>query len=347
MINMQIVNRITVPLFIVFLLFFYSCEDLRLHTEMNFTLTPSDSLQLLKINGSTEIELNPNNFDGSNITVTWSANTGMIVGHGLTAIYTAPSEPCTAIVQTLLTDEYDLTIMDSLVIIVYKQLIILKADDLIYSSGYIIPLGFQRFIDYVEQKKIMASIGIIGNSLEIDNDDYFTILRDIINDGSIEFWNHGFDHKLNGVNQNGETYHEFWNTSYEYQKEHLEKTQDLAREKLGISLRAFGAPGNNHDSVTLDVINGNDEIKIWFYGNPESNKLILERHYNIEFPTSFPDYEEFVDNYPNDEEYLALQIHPNVWDDERFDQFNLIVDYLIQQRVAFVTPYQFYRLVQR
>ena len=347
MINMQIFNRIAVPLFIVFLLFFYSCEGLRLHTEMDFTLTPSDSLQLLKVNGSTEIELNPNDFDDSNITVTWSANTGMIVGHGLTAIYTAPSEPCTAIVQTLLTDEYDSTIMDSLVIIVYKQLIILKADDLIYSSGYTIPLGFQRFIHYVEQKKIMASIGIIGNSLEIDNDDYFTILRDIINDGSIEIWNHGFDHKLNGVNQNGETYHEFWNTSYEHQKEHLEKTQDLAREKLGISLRAFGAPGNNHDSVTLDVINGNDEIKIWFYGNPESNKLILERHYNIEFPTSFPDYEEFVDNYPNDEEYLALQIHPNVWDDERFEQFNLIVDYLIQQRVAFVTPYQFYRLAQR
>ena len=93
MVNMQIFNRIMVPLFTVFLLFFYSCEDLRLHTEMNFTLTPSDSLQLLKINESTEIELNPNNFDGSNITVTWSANTGMIVGHGLTAIYTAPSEP--------------------------------------------------------------------------------------------------------------------------------------------------------------------------------------------------------------------------------------------------------------
>ena len=94
------------------------------------------------------------------------------------------------------------------------------------------------------------------------------------------------------------------------------------------------------------MINGNDEIKVWFYGNPESNKLILEKHYNIEFPTSFPNYEEFVNNYPFDEEYLALQLHPKVWGDERFHQFDLIVDFLIEQKVAFVTPYQVYRLSQ-
>ena len=99
-------------------------------------------------------------------------------------------------------------------------------------------------------------------------------------DGSFEIWNHGYNHKLNGINENGETYHEFWNTTSDYQKEHLEKTQELALEKLGITLRAFGAPGNNHDSITLDVMNENDDIKVWFYGNPESNKIVLERYYN-------------------------------------------------------------------
>ena len=350
-INMQIFNKNMILLFIVSLLLFSSCEDIMLHPEMNFILTPSDSLQLLKINESTEIELNPNNFDHPNVTVTWSADTGVIVGHGLTAIYTAPSEPCTALVQTRVTDDYNETSLDSIKIIIYKQLIILKADDLIYSVGYIIPLGFQKFIDYIENKKIMASIGIIGNSLETDwlfsqGDNYYTILREIANDGSFEFWNHGFDHKLNGVNENGQTYHEFWNTSYEYQKEHLEKTQDLAREKLGITFRSFGAPGNNHDSVTLDVINENEEIKVWFYGNPKSNKLVLERHYNIEFSSQYPDYEEFVNNYPANEEYLALQIHPNAWDGEGFNQFDLIVDFLMEQKVAFITPYQLYRLAQ-
>ena len=121
------------------------------NTEMNFSLNPSDSLQLLKINESTEIELNHSNFNNPNITVAWSADTGMIVGYGSLAIYTAPSEPCTTLVQASITDSYNNTSVDSIKIIIYKQLIILKADDLSYSANYIIPLGFQNFIDYIEK----------------------------------------------------------------------------------------------------------------------------------------------------------------------------------------------------
>ena len=334
-------------LFTVSLLWIFSCENMILNTEMNFTLNPSDSLQLLKINESTEIELNHSNFNNPNITVAWSADTGMIVGYGSLAIYTAPSEPCTTLVQASITDSYNNTSVDSIKIIIYKQLIILKADDLSYSANYIIPLGFQNFIDYVENNNIKASIGLIGNSLEVKNEQYLQYIKNISSDGSFEIWNHGYNHKLTGTNENGETYHEFWNTTYDYQKDHLEKTQELALEKLGITLRAFGAPGNNHDSITLDIINENDEIKLWFYGNPESDKIVLERHYNIEFSSQYPDYEEFVNNYPANEEYLALQIHPKAWDNEGFNQFELIIEFLMTQKVAFITPYEFYRLSER
>ena len=334
-------------LFTVSLLWIFSCENMILNTEMNFTLNPSDSLQLLKINESTEIELNHSNFNNPDITVAWSADTGMIVGYGSLAIYTAPSEPCTTLVQANITDSFNNTSVDSIKIIIYKQLIILKADDLSYSANYIIPLGFQNFIDYVENNNIKASIGLIGNSLEVNNEQYLQYIKNISLDGSFEIWNHGYNHKLTGTNENGETYHEFWNTTYDYQKDHLEKTQELALEKLGITLRAFGAPGNNHDLITLDVINENDEIKLWFYGNPESDKIVLERHYNIEFSSQYPDYEEFVNNYPANEEYLALQIHPNAWDNEGFNQFELIIEFLMTQKVAFITPYEFYRLSER
>ena len=334
-------------LFTVSLLWIFSCENMILNTEMNFTLNPSDSLQLLKINESTEIELNHSNFNNPNITVAWSADTGMIVGYGSLAIYTAPSEPCTTLVQAIVTDSFNNTSVDSIKIIIYKQLIILKADDLSYSANYIIPLGFQNFIDYVENNNIKASIGLIGNSLEVKNEQYLQYIKNISSDGSFEIWNHGYNHKLTGTNENGETYHEFWNTTYDYQKDHLEKTQELALEKLGITLRAFGAPGNNHDSITLDIINENDEIKLWFYGNPESDKIVLERHYNIEFSSQYPDYEEFVNNYPANEEYLALQIHPKAWDNEGFNQFELIIEFLMTQKVAFITPYEFYRLSER
>ena len=55
----------------------------------------------------------------------------------------------------------------------------------------------------------------------------------------------------NGVNEDGEIYHEFWNSPYEYQKEHLLKTQTLFKEKLNITSHTFGAPGNAIDSNTV------------------------------------------------------------------------------------------------
>ena len=334
-------------LFTVSFMWVFSCEDMILDTKMNFTLTPSDSLQLLKINESTEIELNQSNFNDPEIMVTWSADTGMIVGNGLHAFYSAPSEPCTALVQAYLKDGNNDTSIDSIIIIIYKQLIILKADDFKFSQQHIIPLGFQRFIEFIESKKIKASIGIIGNSLEKGQQEYFTILKEIADDGSFEIWNHGFDHELFGVNNDGKTYHEFFNTNYDDQKNHLEKTQELASEKLGITIHAFGAPGNSYDSVTLNVIDEINEIKVWFYGNPESNKLVLKNLYNIEFDGQYPDYEKFVNNYPIDEKYLTLQIHPKAWDNNGFNQFELIIEFLITQKVAFITPYEFYRLSEK
>ena len=187
-------------LFTVSLLWIFSCENMILNTEMNFTLNPSDSLQLLKINESTEIELNHSNFNNPDITVAWSADTGMIVGYGSLAIYTAPSEPCTTLVQANITDSFNNTSVDSIKIIIYKQLIILKADDLSYSAEYIIPLGFQNFIDYIENNNIKASIGLIGNSLEVNNEQYLQYIKNISLDGSFEIWNHGYNHKLTGTN---------------------------------------------------------------------------------------------------------------------------------------------------
>ena len=55
---MIIYKKILLILFTMSLLWIFSCKNMILNTEMNFTLNPSDSLQLLKINESTEIELN-------------------------------------------------------------------------------------------------------------------------------------------------------------------------------------------------------------------------------------------------------------------------------------------------
>lgn len=76
----------------------------------------------------------------------------------------------------------------------------------------------------------------------------------------------------------------------------------------------------------------------------ESNKFVLKNRYIIEFNGQYPDYEKFVNNYPANEEYLTLQIHPKAWDNKGFKRFESIIEFLMTQKVAFITPYEFYKL---
>ena len=120
------------------------------------------------------------------------------------------------------------------------------------------------------------------------------------------------------------------------------KTQNLAKEKLGITLHTFGAPGNKIDENTVKVIDELDDIKVWYYGLKESSKMVLNRTVNIESPTGNPNYQKFINNYKPQNNYLALQIHPNRWDDTKFDEFKKIIDYLIGEGFTFIKPYEYY-----
>ena len=98
---------------------------------------------------------------------------------------------------------------------VKKQYIILKADDLIYDQSNVISPNWLTFIDYIENLEIKAAIGIIGNSLNTVNEEYYSIISSVHKRGNIEFWNHGYDHVLAATRENGEKYWEFKNTSYQ------------------------------------------------------------------------------------------------------------------------------------
>jgi hypothetical protein len=93
-----------------------------------------------------------------------------------------------------------------------------------------------------------AALGLIGNSLE--NDPPAEYIQELIryrDDPHFEIWNHGYDH---GYCYNYDSNHkctsaEYLGASYETQYEKMSRTQQLAYEKAGITLRAFGAPGNS------------------------------------------------------------------------------------------------------
>ncbi|MCJ8013528.1 polysaccharide deacetylase family protein [Paenibacillus sp. KQZ6P-2] len=222
-----------------------------------------------------------------------------------------------------------------------SQWIILKADDLIYDSVHTLPAGFNKFIEYISRKQIKASLGIIGRSLETDVTAYFDALQEIHSSGLFEIWNHGYQHLLRGRKVRGEMFDEFQNTSSEYQYDNMLKTQQLAKTKLGITLRTFGAPGNAIDDNTVKAIEQIDEIKVWLFGKP-SGKLVLYRYCDIEYPTLKPDYSKFVEHYTTQRDYLVLQVHPKEWSKEDFMEFEKIIDFLLTKDVAFITPYDFY-----
>jgi len=269
----------------------------------------------------------------------WSADNGNIETYKDSVIFYAGNSPDTTHIILQLTDESERTFSDTLSLFVYKQIVMLKADDMQYFEDE--PAGISqtwlRFIDYVREKGLKANLGLIGNSLVKGNDDYLNFLKNVSQDSDFELWNHGYDHKLNGINADGEVYHEFWNTSFSQQREHLMLTNSLAKSLLGVELIAFGAPGNNIDEATTAAFNSLEEIDIWLFGLPGSNKTLFERTSEIEYPCPNPIYHNFLADYNPETERHVFQIHPNSWDNEDFTEFDTIIEYLKTQQVYFLT----------
>ena len=220
---------------------------------------------------------------------------------------------------------------------VYEQLIVLKADDMQKETPQ-----WNRFISFLMELKIPMSIGVIGSSLNSSNEQYFQYLKSLVNSGYVELWNHGYYHLTNQKDSNGNFYSEFQNTTYEFQKKSLELTNFLAQKNLGITFRAFGAPGNRWDDNTLQIVNENPDIKIWFYGKRNTIKFYFDRTLDMEFPCTNPSFNDFLSQYNRDEELICYQIHPNHWNEDQLKEFNKIIYYLIENKVTFIKPYDYF-----
>jgi peptidoglycan/xylan/chitin deacetylase (PgdA/CDA1 family) len=221
------------------------------------------------------------------------------------------------------------------------QIIILKLDDVTTHGAHgSVPVSprWQRVADFVEQNDLRASFGIIGWSLEQDNKAYFDWIKGLHAKGRVEFWNHGYRDRKNEDKQG-----EFEGT-YEEQKAALEKTQRLAREKLGIELKAFGPHWSGTNRDTAKALEGIPEIKACFYDPQGAKQVVFERVLVLENPIFVPDFEKFKELYQRnakDKPYLALQGHPPAWDDARWDGFVKIIDFLKARGCVFMTPSQY------
>ncbi len=225
--------------------------------------------------------------------------------------------------------------------------IIIKVDDLRNAGGKVHP-RWQKLVDFLKERKIKAGIGIICDSLEKDDPKYFQWIKDQHAGGLIEFWNHGYNHKEWEVD--GKKVQEFKGPSYEDQKKNLLRCNELAKQKLGFTLPAFGAGFNAIDDNTAKALSEDTDTKIWLYGDMKNpaGKIVMDRigNVNIENPTFVPSLDKFKAGYAKNptRDYFVIQGHPAQWTDERFAQFVAIIDFLIAEKAIFTTPSEYAKL---
>ncbi|HEY8966618.1 MAG TPA: DUF2334 domain-containing protein, partial [Candidatus Methylacidiphilales bacterium] len=230
--------------------------------------------------------------------------------------------------------------------------VILKLDDLTRVSP-----RWQKVFDLAKERNIKVTAGIICNSLESDKGDktaYYSWIKGLQQTGLVEFWLHGYTHRQ-WKDADGKDVWEFKGASYEEQKEHITRSQQLAKEKLGFAFKAFGAPFNCIDDNTLKALSEDPDLKVMLYGDPADaskvpNLTILNRTMmNIESPLFIPNCERVQFFYPRlapSHPYLMIQGHPDQWTDDRFVEFVKIVDFLQSKGVRFVTPSEWLEISQ-
>ncbi|MDP5172128.1 MAG: polysaccharide deacetylase family protein [Bacteroidia bacterium] len=229
----------------------------------------------------------------------------------------------------------------------HKPQVILKLDDLGYEEGLVHP-GWQKVVDFLNEEKVIGTIGLIGDSFLEGDSAYFQWIKDRHEEG-YEIWNHGFCHCKPMVDS--VEHREFRGMSFGYQLNQVQQTQQLAKEKVGITLTSFGAPYNSTDSATAAALAQIPELTIWMYKETTfpTEKTILPRipEVNIEYPVHVPDVDQFKAGYAQfkSEPVLIIQGHPRSWTEDsiRWDNFTAIVHFLKSEGVTFTTPQAYVR----
>ncbi|MCZ7612284.1 MAG: hypothetical protein M5T52_01705 [Ignavibacteriaceae bacterium] len=62
----------------------------------------------------------------------------------------------------------------------------------------------------------------------------------------------------------------------------------------------------------------------------------------MEFPVGNPDFNSFLKNHSVSSNYIVFQIHPNMWDENQFNEFKKIIDFLKEEKCTFILPREFY-----
>ncbi len=229
--------------------------------------------------------------------------------------------------------------------------VMLKLDDLVRGGKQpdsTVSPRFQRTAEFLETEKIKASFGILVDSLEGECPGYVGWIKQRIAAGYIEIWDHGYygrfpeELKVDGRTAENE------GAPAAVQAALFKKSLALVKEKLGVDMVAFGPHTTKVDGATYEALEGISEIRmVWFYGPPKgmkTSKVVIQRLMELERPLFVPNPDQLEENFEAKRTtlpYVAVQGHPNQWDDKRFEDFKKAVLYLREQGCKFVTPSEY------
>ncbi len=223
-----------------------------------------------------------------------------------------------------------------------RRAMVFKADD------FGAPLNERgiRFIELLDAYAAPASLGVVTNFLS-DDPAELAVYRELHERGT-ELWFHGHSHLLRG----GQS--EFRDRTSHLQALSFSQGQALAKTKLGIQFRTFGAPGNNIDEITAGVAERFSVFKVWFYGIDIKGHdlLVLPRHVDIEYPAGVlletDELSALVAQIAlSSAPVVTLQLHPLVFSNQTFRRLEGFLDGIERSgQFRYATPYGYWRWLQ-
>lgn len=134
--------------------------------------------------------------------------------------------------------------------------------------------------------------------------------------------------------------YEFQDKSFEQQLHSILLTQEIIKNKTGITIHSFGAPCNHIDENTLIALSQVPEITTWFYGTKNEFNTNLPRRIEFEKEVGKTDLFFFIEQYKKliDKKLLVIQAHPYYWHKLSFYEFYLFVLLLKKEGYTFIFP---------
>ena len=223
------------------------------------------------------------------------------------------------------------------------KVVIWKFDDVRAGEKFRLAAGFKRVNDWAVKNKTVISMGVICDSLMTPNVDDVTWIKKnaIENGGYIEFWLHGWDHKKI-KKADGSEGSEFNGSDLETQKKHFKDACDIFNKNTQLTFNTFGAPYNQNDENTATAMDVCPNLKNWFFGPKDKKRIVLGRSINMEVATGKVSYDKFAEAYKakTPSSPLILQGHVGLWDDQSYNDFVKIANFLSKEGWKAQTPRQ-------